>query len=298
MESSEDKIGYTNFYRTWSGHEIYHLRKVLKNFRELLPNKHYIYLAGDSSLDNKAWIEQTTGAVNGYQQILEPKLMKKDISYHLNKVLATNKMDYICINTSIEETTLGIRDGGDNLLPQDQFIQENIQRDDILIVSVGGNDIALAPTSSTIFNMLLLQYCNSTDSIKKDIKSSWGAGHFLRMFKDDLENYVTSLVAKNKPKKVIICMIYYPDQSQTGSWADTSLGLLGYNSNPEKLKVSIEQVFVHAISEIKIEGTEVISFPMFKILDGTHTEDYVQRVEPSDIGGQKLAEAFFDVIKQ
>ena len=36
---------------------------------------------------------------------------------------------------------------------QDKFIQNNIQQDDILIVSVGGNDIALYPTPCTILSM-------------------------------------------------------------------------------------------------------------------------------------------------
>lgn len=117
------KINYSHFYRTWHGHEIPFLRSILDHFREAYPKKNFIYLAGDSSLDNKAWLEETTGAVNGYQDILEPKLMKKDVAYHLNKVLATYGKDYVCINTSIEETTLAVRGGGKSLLPQDEFIR-------------------------------------------------------------------------------------------------------------------------------------------------------------------------------
>jgi len=34
-------------------------------------------------------------------------------------------------------------------LPQDLFIQSHLSQDDYLIVSVGGNDVALAPTETT-----------------------------------------------------------------------------------------------------------------------------------------------------
>lgn len=43
-------------------------------------------------------------------------------------------------------------------------------------------------------------------------------------------------------------------------------------------------------------GSEVIPVPLFNALDGKHTIDYVARVEPSAIGGKKLAEFLLDVI--
>ena len=39
-----------------------------------------------------------------------------------------------------------------------------------------------------------------------------------------------------KPRRVVVCTIYFLDQQPNGSWADRVLGLLGYDSNPEKLK--------------------------------------------------------------
>ena len=86
-------------------------------------------------------------------------------------------------------------------------------------------------------------------------------------------------------------MIYYPDEKMTGSWADRTLGFLGYNTNPEKLQAAIHQIFLHATSKIKIEGTKVIPFAMYSILNGKITDDYVQRVEPSGQGGYKLAKS-------
>lgn len=40
------------------------------------------------------------------------------------------------------------------LRPQDRFIRDNIRENDILIVSIGGNDVALCPTPCTIVSML------------------------------------------------------------------------------------------------------------------------------------------------
>ena len=37
-------------------------------------------------------------------------------------------------------------------------------------------------------------------------------------------------------------------------------------------------------------------FPMYSILDGKNSNEYVQRVEPSNIGGKKLAEEIIKII--
>ena len=51
-------------------------------------------------------------------------------------------------NIAVEATTLNERCR--RLRPQDKFIRDNISSQDVLIVSIGGNDIALAPTPCTI----------------------------------------------------------------------------------------------------------------------------------------------------
>ena len=40
----------------------------------------------------------------------------------------------------------------------------------------------------------------------------------------------------------------------------------------------------------------MIPVPLFHVLDGKNTEDYVARVEPSALGGKKMAEYLLDVI--
>ena len=56
------------------------------------------------------------------------------------------------------------------------------------------------------------------------------------------------LTAKTKPKTILVCMIYYPDETATASWAGPALGLLGYNANPTKLQLMIRRAFTEATS--------------------------------------------------
>ena len=46
----------------------------------------------------------------------------------------------------------------------------------------------------------------------------------------------------------MVCMIYYPDENPTPSWAGPALGALGYNTNPQKLQLLIRRAFVEATS--------------------------------------------------
>ena len=57
----------------------------------------------------------------------------------------------------VEATTLNERSR--NLRPQDVFLQQNMQTNDVLIVSVGGNDVALFPTPCTILSLGCLLGC-------------------------------------------------------------------------------------------------------------------------------------------
>ena len=59
----------------------------------------------------------------------------------------------------------------------------------------------------------------------------------------------------------------------------------------------IRRVFEEAVSKIKVDGAEVIPFPLFKVLDGKTSSDYRERVEPSPEGGRKIADALLDVIE-
>lgn len=214
------------------------------------------------------------------------------------------------INTAVEATTLNERTF--RLRPQDVFLRDNIKEDDILIVSIGGNDIALIPSPCTIASIASLLCLPLTCSEKgfscgvvpvDDCCCGCGPslcscacacppclGYFRHLFGVRVQKYIEALTAKTKPAKVLVCMIYYPDEANRPAWAGPTLGALGYNSNPAKVQTLIRKAYQEAVSTIKVKGTQVIPVPLFHVLDGKNTEDYVQRVEPSAVGGRKMAE--------
>jgi hypothetical protein len=92
-------------------------------------------------------------------------------------------------------------------------------------------------------------------------------------------------------------MIYYPaPPSPQSSWADTALGALGYNSNPNRLRLLIKSVYEHGTSKIQILNCTVTGCPLFDVLDPNSVDDYIARVEPSCQGGFKMATEFVKII--
>eukprot|EP00854_Cymbomonas_tetramitiformis_P017465 gene17465-20792_t len=112
-----------------------------------------IWTAGDSSLDNKFWFPDSAPSIGDYAQILSPPISVQDVTFWLNVITAEAGLPYAAINTAVEATTLGSRCGG-RLLDQDKFLRDNVRAEDVVVVSVGGNDIALAPAPCTVCNML------------------------------------------------------------------------------------------------------------------------------------------------
>lgn len=314
-------VNSADYYATYHGHEPHFLEEVLQELRK--DHSSVVYFAGDSSLDNKYWFGQWEHAVNGYERALQPPRMKADVCHWLNReFVRRGAKQFCCINTSIEATSLNDRACG-KLLPQDLFIQHTITEQDTLVVSVGGNDIALAPLLCTVVNLLTLVWCSPQACIEHCACAcppnthmdagccgcglpacltatlcGWplGMGYFVDMFKNRVQNYVERLVEHRKPKKVIVCMIYFLDEKSSGSWADAALKCMCYDRNPSKLQQTIRSMFRLATSKIHIEGTEVVAFPLFEVLDGKDTRDYCQRVEPSPVGGLKMAKALAEAI--
>ena len=234
------------------------------------------------------------------------------------------------VNCSVEESRIASRACG-NLLPQDEFIRDNISSEDTLVISLGGNDIALRPSCCTILSILPLLLFSTTSCIEncgsgcacpfEDFCDgnccclgcdasifgcmsnfmAWpfGLGHFIHLFGIRLENIISRLIAKKKPKRVIICMIYYPaekSQDMGDSWADLPLSALGYNNDPRKLQCLIRKLFILATKRIQIPGVICEALPLFECLNPKDHKDYCQRVEPSPNGGEKMAKAILDII--
>jgi hypothetical protein len=264
-------------------------------------------LAGDSSLDNKFWIRSASDRnrtpVNGYERIFDGGIVA-DVAYFINEIWAQKHAGLCAVNAAIEESRLEQRGrDGRTLLDQDRIVRDQLQARDVLVVSIGGNDVALAPTLKTAFNMLLMNRFNSLETIEKGPAHAWGMSHFVHLFKDRVAHYVNALIEQTKPRLVLICMIYFPDEKQTGSWADRTLGVLKYNHEPKKLQTAIRQMYEHATLVMCREaqeanpGTKFVPVPFFEVMDGSDTSMYIDRVEPSTKGGKLLAEQIVNIIE-
>ena len=289
-----EKIGTSRFYFNWKGHVIEDVSKFHSIIKSKRPGKPVIYLAGDSSLDNKYWVPSSgpsgeslpvdTPAI--YFDTLQRPEPKPDIAFWLNHFMGGRAT---ALNLAVEESMLRQRD--QTLLEHDEYIRDNITSEDVLIVSVGGNDIALRPTVSTVLHLLKLAWMTPHTSLAR--RNAWGLGYFTHMFKDKVESYISRMTAKQKPRAVIVCMIYYPLEagaSSQSSWADLPLKMLGYNTFPRQLQAAIKAMYELATKNVLIPGTKVVPCALFEAMDGTSEGDYTARVEPSTEGGRKMAE--------
>lgn len=91
-------------------------------------------------------------------KVLEPPVMKRDVCYWVNEEASRAGKRLGCVNAAVEATSLNDRAFG-RLLPQDEFIRDAIGTDDVLVVSVGGNDVALSPLLCTVVNLAVLVCC-------------------------------------------------------------------------------------------------------------------------------------------
>lgn len=290
-------VNRDDFYNEYHGHKVADLRKALRLLRRSDTKKPRpaVWLVGDSSLDNKYWLPRSMQpAINGFEAVLSPPKMIPDVAYWVNRALVNNHSlkNAFCLNCAVEEST--VRDRKDSLLPQDAFVRDNLMEQDIVIVSVGGNDIALRPTVATVASMasLILQPVSWISSGR-----AVGMEYMISLMKDSVQDYLEKVCMKCKPKTVLVCMIYYLDEDPNSeSWANTTLRCLGYNSNPTKVQLLIRKCFELATTQIRLEGVDVIPFPLFEVLDGKNSADYVARVEPSVKGGEKMGRAFVKVL--
>ena len=295
------KINTSRFYFEWRGHTIPDIEAFHTITLSQRPGQPVIYLAGDSSFDNKHWVPSSGAGGEPlpvevpsiYYSALQRPQPKPDVAFWLNHSLEDRAT---VLNCAVEASTLRERES--DLLEHDEFIRDHIRAEDILIVSVGGNDIALKPTLATACQMLKLTWLTPRSSLQGG--SAWGLGHFTNLFKNQVEAYISRLVEKQKPRAVVVCMIYYPLESgvsQQSSWADVQLKLLGYDRFPGQLQAAISKMYELATKKVQIPGVKVLPCALFKAMDGKSEEDYTDRVEPSVEGGRKIGSELMKIIE-
>ena len=112
-------------------------------------------------------------------------------------------------------------------MAQDRFLRDHVTKNDVVVVSVGGNDIALKPALCTIVSMLLLMCCTTNNCLDNctcgcafpcddyccgcgcgcfSNCTAWppGYGYFLHLFGTRIRTYVDNMTQKNRPKKMLI----------------------------------------------------------------------------------------------
>ena len=146
------KVNTARFYHQWQGHPIPDISIFHTTALSLHPSKPILYLAGDSSLDNKFWVPSSSPVPNRepltvpipsiYASVLDRPYPKPDVAFWLNHFLAD---DATALNLAVEASTLKDRDN--ELLDHDVFIRDNIRAEDILIVSIGAwhSHVSAAP---------------------------------------------------------------------------------------------------------------------------------------------------------
>jgi hypothetical protein len=337
-------LSSAHYYGVYHGHDVTHLgrvfHKLVHSQRSLGKDVRVVWLAGDSSLDNKYWLdgpESRVPACNGMERVLQPPTSVADIATHLNSLMESTRSSsslsppspphYVCINCSVEESTIGIRNKGRALLPQDQFLKDHLIPGDVVVVSLGGNDIALKPNASTILSMGWLTSCSRQRNVVKG--TAWGLGSLQSLVVGDLSLYLSNILsplraednhrqqsigATTSPQSavshatrksiVLPCVIYYPDENaEAQSWANMTLAAIGYNKAPQKVQGIIDRIATVAAEKISAQSlgfandaVHVEVVPLSRALDGKRSEDYVARVEPSVFGGRRMAELIWGTI--
>lgn len=275
-------IDAKDFYTNYFGHPPYFLKQLITTKPSHVPT---IYLVGDSTLDNKYWIpnHEEDHPNPHFRAALSTNVLCRDISYWLARLY--DWQAYTPMNCAVEQTTLRQR-LKNGLYPQDELVRDHIDERDVLVVSLGGNDIALEPTLPTILAVLGSVY----------LGGEWGMSSLKHLFRDQLQRYISQLISKRKPRLIVVCMLYFPDETVRPSWAGTVLRLLSYNSSPRRLQGAVERVYERAVKNITVEGCHVVFAPFFSVLDGKTSAHYVERAEPSEEGGRLMAELLKRVI--
>ena len=126
--------------------------------------------------------------------------------------------------------------------------------------------------------------------------------HLCRLFGERTERYLNRLTQHRKPKAVVVCGLYFPQEYAKGapaSWADLVLSLTLYNRNPKHLQEALKVACRLGTRSVKVKGTRTRHAPLYLALDpAPDSQDFTQRVEPSAWGSGKLASYLGGVLQR
>ena len=228
-----------------------------------MPKK--IILLGDSIIDNKSYV-------------LSNEL---DVTEHLEKLFSDES------NIAIENHAVD----GDTMyqLQRDQLDSNLLSDSTHIVVSIGGNDL--------LYNISFLQTTSKLSKImgKGAMIGKWGVKELnpsrnkvfeetyfeiIKPFKKQYETIVANL--SNHRANLLLCTVYEGDLVDSDEFSDVN--------NSSKTMVSIFNDIVYRVANKY--GADVLELRDIFV----RPEDYANPVEPSHIGGGKLAEAIYDWI--
>lgn len=311
MDEDTLLVSPQRFYNQYHGHPTRDLAILHRHLHS--QHKRIVWLAGDSSLDNKHWLgtlasklfRNATLVVTPPVKLIdvsplplalrgafeEPKSGLEDVAFWLNSEF--DGSPFSALNCAVEESTLF--DRTTTLLAHDEFVREHMRRNDVLIVSVGGNDIGLNPSLRTIVSLFILVRLTPMWLLER--LPAWLLGNMQDLFGTQVQRYIERLVTHQVPETILVCMYYYPCTKGAG-WPDRTLAALGYDASPERLQRAIDVIFRRVTSHIRIEGATVVPVQLSHVLDHNDAMDYRDRVEPSSQGGHKMAQHFRRVVER
>ena len=97
-----------NFYSPFYGHDVKDLSVALAAMRRR--HERVVFLAGDSSLDNKYWFDDVAQALNGYEEFLAPQVMKsfdRDGSGEISRSEFLEKLEAMRVFASVRPDETG-----------------------------------------------------------------------------------------------------------------------------------------------------------------------------------------------
>lgn len=277
------RVSSFRYYQQFNGHPV----ELLDVVHRGIISGPVIWLLGDSSLDNKHWVRPWVEPAPAYSALLEPKQSRADVCHWIN---IQSPPSHVAINAAIEASTVADREDQD-LPGQDAFVRDHLQPQDVLIVSVGGNDVVMSPSLWTVVCLCFLVLL-PVWTIHR-----WNPffRHMVHLFGARVRAYIGRVTERTQPSKILVCSIYFPcTRPHPFSWARRVLSWSGYDKNPDHIQGLIRQIHSHVQEENASCGLTQVA--LFDALDASNEDHYVARVEPSSEGGRLIAQHLLDEI--